>query len=78
MSFWTEKNLKFRDAVESSVVNLIRNEKQKNKKGLSLDIMIAHENKTKQVDTAWRQFKMIDTDVLPYISYHLLNGIFFL
>lgn len=74
MSFWTEKNLKIRDAIESSVVNLIRNEKQKKKKkDLSLDIMIAHKNKTKQVDTAWREFKMIDTDVLPYISHHLLT-----
>lgn len=46
---------------------------RKNKKDLSLDIMIAHKNKTKQVDTAWRQFKMIDTDARPYISDHLLT-----
>lgn len=41
-----EKFEEQRDAVESSAVNLIRNEKQKNKKAPSLDIMVAHENKT--------------------------------
>ena len=35
-----------RDAVGSSAVNLIRNEKQKNKKAPSLHIMVAHKNKT--------------------------------
>ena len=40
-----EKFEDHRDAVESSAVNLIRNEKQKNKKAPSLDIMVAHKNK---------------------------------
>lgn len=35
--------------------------------------MIAHQNKANHVDTAWRQFKMIDIDVLPYILYHLFT-----